>query len=62
MIKKLYSIVKRIVFSFFFLYGYNLIAFPLNLFIPINICTILILSILGIPSLFSLMIILLLAF
>lgn len=57
MFKKMYQFLKKIIFSSFFLYGYNLIAAPLSLFIPINIFTILILSILGIPALFGLIII-----
>jgi SigmaK-factor processing regulatory protein BofA. len=60
MIKKLYQFIKKIIVSSFFLYGYNLIAAPLNLFIPINLITVLLLSVLGIPSMFALMVIFLL--
>lgn len=59
MLKKILTFLKKVVFSFFFLYGYNLIAAPLNLFIPINIFTIGILTLLGIPALIGLMVILL---
>lgn len=59
MIKKILELIKKIIFSTFFLYAYNLIAAPLNLFIPINIFTILLLSILGLPSLLALIVILL---
>lgn len=59
MLKKVLTLIKKIVFSFFFLYGYNLIASPLNLFIPINIFTVGLLTLLGIPALIGLMVILL---
>ena len=51
---KLVDFFKRIVFSAFLLYGYNLIAVNFNLLIPINIITILFVSILGAPGLFAL--------
>ena len=62
MFKKIFSVFKRIIFSSFLLYGYNLIAAPLGLIVPINVITVLLLTILGIPALFSLIIILLLVF
>ena len=58
MLKKILKLFKKIVISAFVLYGYNLIASPLNLVIPINLINISILTILGIPSLFALIIIL----
>ena len=54
MIKKIGSFLKRIIVSAFILYGYNLIAAPLNIIIPINVITVLLLSIFGIPALLSL--------
>lgn len=62
MLKKLYSLLKKIVISAFALYGYNLIAAPTGLIIPINIITISILTLLGIPSLVFLIIILVVIF
>lgn len=62
MIKKLVSLMKRIIVSAFILYGYNLIAAPLNIIIPINVITVLLLSIFGIPALFSLILIFLLIY
>lgn len=62
MLKKIYQFLKKIIFSSFFLYGYNLLASPLNLFIPINVFTVLILSILGIPALFGFIVIKLIIF
>ena len=57
MLKKIIKIIKKIVFSSFLLYGYNLLAVPLNIIIPINIINVLFISILGIPALFSLILI-----
>ncbi|NLL44332.1 MAG: hypothetical protein GX247_01520 [Mollicutes bacterium] len=62
MLKKIFYFIKKMIFSAFLLYGYNLIASPLGLIIPINIVTVLLLTILGIPALFSLIVILLLVF
>lgn len=62
MLKKLLVIVKRIIVSSFILYGYNLIVSPLNLMIPINVITVGLLTVFGIPALLSLIIILVLIF
>lgn len=57
MIKKVFDVFKKIIFSSFLLYGYNLIATSFGMIVPINIITILVLIILGYPSLFSLILI-----
>lgn len=62
MIKKIFQFVKKIIVSAFILYGFNLIVAPLNIMIPLNFITVLALSILGIPALFSFLIILLLIY
>ena len=62
MLKKVFNILKKIIISSFILYGYNLIASPINLIIPINIYTVGILTIFGLPSIFSLIVILVLIF
>lgn len=62
MLRKIFNIIKKIVVSAFILYGYNLLVGPLNLYIPINIITVLLLTIFGIPSLISLIVILLIVF
>lgn len=54
--KKLLSFVKNIVVTPFVIYLYDLIASPLNLFIPINIFTVLIIGVLGIPGLIMLIV------
>ena len=50
------KIIKKIVFSAFLLYGYNLIAVNFNMIIPINFYTIAFVSFLGIPSIFALIV------
>ena len=53
--KVLIKFIKKVIFSSFLLYGYNLIAVNFNMIIPINLFTILSMCILGIPSLFALL-------
>lgn len=48
------KLIKKVIFSAFLLYGYNLIAVNFNMIIPINICTIGFVSVLGIPSMLAL--------
>lgn len=62
MIKKLFSFLKKLIFSTFLLYGYNLIMAPLSLMIPINVITVLTVTLLGLPSLFGFIVILLVLF
>lgn len=62
MVKKIFYMFKRIVVSGFLLYGFNLIVAPLNIMIPLNFITVLAISILGIPALFSFLVILLIMF
>ncbi len=52
--KSILEIVKKIVLSFIILYSYNLIAVNFNMVIPINIITVLLITILGTPSLIAL--------
>ena len=62
MIKKMFNILKRIIINAFILYGYNLIVTPINLTIPINLITVGLLTVFGIPALFALIIILIVVF
>lgn len=62
MLKKIFTIFKRIIVSAFILYGYNLIVTPINLTIPINLITIGLITIFGLPALFALIIILIFMF
>lgn len=54
MFKILKKVVKKVVFAFVLLYGLNVIVSSINIFIPINIFTVSIVSILGVPGLLSL--------
>lgn len=60
--KFIYSVIKKIVLSFFILYSYNIIAENFNLIIPINIVTVSLVSFLGFPALFSLILLFILIY
>lgn len=60
--KNILSFIKNIVLAPFIIYLYDLVASPLNLIVPINICTIIIVWLLGIPGLVTLLILYLIAF
>ena len=62
LIKKIFVITKKIVFSAFLIYGFNLVASPLNLIIPINFITVGLITVLGLPALLSLIAIFLIIF
>ncbi len=51
--KKMYNFLKSLIFNIFILYIYNLISVNFNLVIPINIVTVLVVGILGVPGLFA---------
>ena len=53
----LISFLKRIIFSAFILYGYNLIAVNFNMTVPINAITLSFVTFLGTPGLVSLILI-----
>ena len=54
MLKKIVKILRRIIVSALLLYGYNVIASPINIIVPINLINIGLLTILGFPALFAL--------
>ncbi|MDD2518722.1 MAG: pro-sigmaK processing inhibitor BofA family protein [Bacilli bacterium] len=62
MLKKIFSVLKKVIYSSFLIYGYNMVAAPLNLIIPLNLITVGLVMLLGFPSLISLIIILSLVF
>ena len=62
MLKKIFKILKRILLACFLLYGYNLIAMPLGVIIPINLITVLFISMFGVSSLFGFITIFLIMF
>ncbi len=54
MLNKVMFVVKKIILGFLFIYAYNTILFSLDLNIPINIFTIFLVTILGMPALIGL--------
>lgn len=58
MMKKIFLAFRKVLFSFFILYGFNVIATNFDIIIPINIITVLLVSFLGFPALFSLVLLL----
>lgn len=48
------SVLKKIIFGFVILYGYNIITVNFNMVIPINLVTVFLVGFLGFPALFSL--------
>lgn len=49
-------IVKKIVMALCMLYSFNLIIGYVGILIPINLCSIVFVSVLGVPAIFSLII------
>ncbi len=54
MLKILFKIFKRLIVSVLFIYAYNKLALPLNLIMPINIVTVSLVALCGIPSILML--------
>lgn len=54
---RLKEIIKKLIMVFFLIYGYNNLVMPMNMTIPINIFTILVVFIFGLPSLLALILI-----
>ena len=52
--KIIFTILKRIIFAFCVVYAFDLIGAGLNIFIPINVITIFVVSSLGMSGLSSL--------
>lgn len=50
MIKKLFILIKRFIFGVLFIYAFNVIVFPINVVIPMNIFTIIFVTIFGAPG------------
>lgn len=54
MIKLLFSIIKKIVVSSLVIYAYDVMSFSLGVIIPINLINVLLVSFLGFPAMFGL--------
>lgn len=62
MLKKLLRALKVLIMAALILYGYNIIAAPLNLIVPINFVTIGLVALFGVPAVFGLVVILLIGY
>ena len=62
MLQKIIKQLKNIFLAPFVIYIYNLIASPLALIVPINLVTVLIVGVLGIPGLITLLLFYLISF
>jgi len=54
---KIKRCLRRLIVTFFLIYGYNNLVMPINMIIPINIYTILFVYIFGLPSLLAFIVI-----
>ena len=54
MLKKIFNIIRKLVVAVLLIYAYNKLAVPFNVVIPINIITVLLVSLCGIPSILML--------
>ncbi len=61
MLNKLFKTLKKIIVSFFMLYGYNVLV-PATAIIPINLITVLLITIFSIPAFIFLIVIRLLVY
>lgn len=62
MLKKFFGLFKRILFYVLLLYSFNLVAAPMGVIVPINLITVISLVLLGVPALFSFILIIVLMF
>lgn len=53
-LKKIFLIMKKVILSVLVIYAYNKLSLPLDIFIPMNVITIFLVSIFGIPSMLML--------
>ena len=56
-----FYLLKKIVLAAFILYGFNLLMSPLGILVPINVITVLVVSMLGFSGLLGLIVIMLVA-
>ena len=54
MLKKIFDMFKKFILAVLLIYAYNKMALPLNMFIPMNVFTILMVMFCGIPSIIML--------
>ena len=56
MVKKITKIIRKLCIAFVMLYGLNLILSGMNIFIPINIITLILVTLLGTPGILGLVV------
>ena len=49
------KLIKKIILAFCFIYGFDFIVAGMNIFIPINLITLSVVTILGLPGLLALL-------
>ncbi len=54
MFMKIINIIKKFIMSVLFIYAYNKLALPLDIIIPINVITVLLVTLCGIPAILML--------
>ena len=54
MLKKIFNMFKKFILAVLLIYAYNKMALPLNMYIPMNVFTILMVMFCGIPSIIML--------
>ena len=54
MLKKIINVIKKIIMAVLLIYAYNKLALPLNVIIPMNIITVFLVALCGIPSILML--------
>ena len=52
--KKIFNVIKKVVLAVICIYAYNKLTLPLDILIPINIFTVLLVSLCGIPAIIML--------
>lgn len=54
MLKKIFNVVKKVIMSVLFIYAYNKLTLPLDVVIPMNVITVCLVALCGIPSILML--------
>lgn len=54
MLKKVFDIIRKFIVAVLLIYAYNKMALPLDLFIPMNVFTIILVTFCGVPSIIML--------
>lgn len=54
MIKKVFLVVKKIIVALLMIYAFNVIVFPINGVVPINVFTVIFVTLFGLPGVIGL--------